>query len=329
MLAVRGIRSLGKEFNNAKKNLASLQGSVNNLSNPQRTFGDQVAPNTSCQQNSMFPFRSHKLYQGPIKAVILDWAGTVVDSGVKAPAFTFMELFRKEGIQITEDEARGPMGTHKRVHIEKILELDVVRQRWLKHKGSEATQKDIDRMYEQFVPTIMSCIHQHSDVIRGVPQTMEKLRNLGVKIGSTTGFPLSILNVILASSSKQGYVPDASVAADEVPAARPCPFMVWACAMRLGVFPPAGLIKVDDTVDGIAEGIAAGCWTVGVAKTSNYIGLSEPELDALPAKVLERKLAQSYDILANAGAHYVVDTVNELPRIVEELNMRLRYGQQP
>ena len=25
--------------------------------------------------------------------------------------------------------------------------------------------------------------------------------------------------------------------------------------------------QVDDTVDGIREGLAAGCWTVGVAKT--------------------------------------------------------------
>ena len=27
------------------------------------------------------------------------------------------------------------------------------------------------------------------------------------------------------------------------------------------------LVKVDDTVDGIGEGVAAGCWTIGIAKT--------------------------------------------------------------
>ena len=45
-----------------------------------------------------------------MKAVILDWAGTVIDSGVFGPIVVFMELFKNEGVPITIDEARGPMG---------------------------------------------------------------------------------------------------------------------------------------------------------------------------------------------------------------------------
>ena len=42
---------------------------------------------------------------------------------------------------------------------------------------------------------------------------------------------------------------------------------MWVNAIRLGVGPVEALVKVDDTVDGIREGIAAGCWTIGIAKT--------------------------------------------------------------
>lgn len=43
------------------------------------------------------------------------FTGTVVDCGVYSPAETFKELFEDEGVPISDEEARGPMGTHKRV----------------------------------------------------------------------------------------------------------------------------------------------------------------------------------------------------------------------
>ena len=43
--------------------------------------------------------------------------GTVVDSGVFAPVLTFQKLFEDEGVPITSDEVRAPMGVHKRVNI--------------------------------------------------------------------------------------------------------------------------------------------------------------------------------------------------------------------
>ena len=44
-------------------------------------------------------------------------SGTVVDSGVFAPVLTFQKLFEDEGVPITSDEVRGPMGVHKRVSL--------------------------------------------------------------------------------------------------------------------------------------------------------------------------------------------------------------------
>jgi phosphonoacetaldehyde hydrolase len=39
----------------------------------------------------------------------------------------------------------------------------------------------------------------------------------------------------------------------------------------MGIYPINAVVKVDNTVPGILEGINAGCWTVGVYKWSNYI----------------------------------------------------------
>ncbi|XP_076324150.1 phosphonoacetaldehyde hydrolase-like isoform X2 [Tachypleus tridentatus] len=275
-------------------------------------------------------YKSTRCYQGQVKAVIFDWAGTVVDCGVLAPALTFCELFKNEGVCITEEEARGPMGTHKRVHIKKILENASVQQQWVKVHGKTVTEEDIDRMYKEFSPTILSCLHKYSNIIDGVVDTVKELRRAyGIKIGSTTGFPKEILQTLLRISESQGYVPEANVAADEVPEARPCPYMVWTCAMRLGVHPIEAVIKVDDTVDGIREGLSAGCWTIAVAKTSNYMGLTEQQLDDLSQLELKQKLGHAYEILINSGAHYVVNTVVELPLVIKDINRRLAGGEKP
>jgi phosphonoacetaldehyde hydrolase len=46
----------------------------------------------------------------------------------------------------------------------------------------------------------------------------------------------------------------------------------------LRVYAPSTVIKVDDTEPGIAEGVAAGCLTVGVAMSGNIFGLSPEDL---------------------------------------------------
>ena len=65
-----------------------------------------------------FVFR--RTYQGPLKAVFLDWAGTTMDYGCYAPAVVFIEVYKRHGVDITIEEAREPMGAHKKVHIRKL-----------------------------------------------------------------------------------------------------------------------------------------------------------------------------------------------------------------
>ena len=102
--------------------------------------------------NPRTEFRTVHKYQGKLKAVVLDWAGTVVDCGVYAPAVAFAEVFKAEGVPITMEEAREPMGTHKKVHIRKITELEPVRRRWFERYGACPNEEDVERMYNNFVP---------------------------------------------------------------------------------------------------------------------------------------------------------------------------------
>lgn len=58
-----------------------------------------------------------------LKAVVLDWAGTVIDFGSFAPMGVFVDVFRRFGVDVTIAEARVPMGLPKWDHIDAMLRI--------------------------------------------------------------------------------------------------------------------------------------------------------------------------------------------------------------
>ena len=164
----------------------------------------------------------------------------------------------------------------------------------------------------------------------GVINELQRKRN--IKIGSTTGYTSQMMDILKVSAEEQGYKPDCIVTADQVPQARPFPYMVWSNAIQLDINPISAIVKVDDTVDGVLEGVTAGCWSVGIAKTGNYMGLNEADLlnlEKSDPSMYKKKLDQAYGILSSAGAHYVIDDITGLPRVIDDIERRLAQGEVP
>lgn len=270
-------------------------------------------------------------YRGPVKAVILDWSGTVADAYVVAPAVVFVDVFRKHGVEISMSEARGPMGLRKDLHIKALTETPEIRERWRKIHGKYPGQAEVDAMFKDFVPMQLACLKRYAKLLPGVAKVTQKLQKQGVKIGSTTGFTRAMVDILEAEAARQGYRPDASVAGDEVVhGARPGPFMVYKNLDMLGVYPIASVVKVDDTVSGVGEALNAGCWGVGVTRYSNYMDMDTPDADKkLPKAELERRLAKTRQILGQAGAHYVIDSIADIEPVIADINARLARGERP
>ena len=169
-------------------------------------------------------FTYQRRYRGPIQAVLLDWAGTTMDYGCMAPAVVFIDVYKRQGVPITMEEARAPMGAHKRVHIEKISQLDSVRGRWKDVHGKLPDAADVDRMFADFVPLQMQCLGDYSSLIPGALEAVGAMRSRGMKIGSTTGYLRDMMAINLRDAKRQGYEPDSTVCASDVPAGRPYPY---------------------------------------------------------------------------------------------------------
>jgi len=272
-----------------------------------------------------------KRYKGKVQAVILDWSGTTADAYVVAPAVVFVEVFKRQKVEISMLEARGPMGLRKDLHIKALTEVDEIKERWKKIHGKYPEQSDVDRMFADFVPLQLDCLRKYTTLLPGVAEVTQRLQKQGIKIGSTTGFVRSMVDILEEDAAKQGYKPDASVAGDEVTSgARPSPHMVYKNLDMLNITPIQSVVKVDDTASGVGEAVNAGCWGIGVTRYSNYMNVDTPEDGKkLSEDEIKKRVAKTKDILEKAGAHYILESIADIEPVIEDINKRLARGERP
>jgi phosphonoacetaldehyde hydrolase len=250
------------------------------------------------------------------KAVLLDWAGTTVDYGSRAPTQVFVEIFRRRGVEITVEEARGPMGRAKHEHIAMVAALPRVAESWQQQHGTIPTDVDVRAMYDEFLPLQKEILKQGSDVIPGIPEAIAELRRQGFGIGSTTGYTRALMEIVIPIAAAGGYRADVVVCSDEVSAGRPTPWMNVRAAELLGVYQFDQIVVVDDTPVGIEAAKNGGMIAVGVSLTGNAMGLSEAEVAQLPEMDLQERLQQIEKDFRMAGAEYVIKSVAELPSLL-------------
>lgn len=255
-----------------------------------------------------------------IKLIVFDWAGTTVDYGSYAPMAVFEEVFKKAGIGLTHEEINAPMGKEKKEHIRSLLSIDRVCHKWCEIYGREWNKSDVEKLYTEFETKLDNLVAKYSIPICGVLDTVDKLRNMGIKIGSTTGYNAKIMENVTAAAKKNGYIPDCVVTPDLTGCGRPAPFMIYECMKQLGVYPIKSVVKVGDTIADILEGKNAGAWSVGILTGSNILGLTEDEYNALPLEEVKKRKKEAELKYIEAGADFVIDNICELPELIDKIN---------
>ncbi len=244
--------------------------------------------------------------------VIFDWAGTMVDFGCRAPVNALLEVFARRGVPVTEEEVRRDMGKAKIDHVRALLEDARIAAAWALATGAAPTARDCDALMHELDPLMREQAALASTLIDGALATVEALRAAGLRVASSTGYTREMMQPVLAAAAAQGYVPEHLVCSGETPQGRPSPLMIYKTCAELGVWPLSRVVKVDDAEAGVAEGRAAGCFTVGVAASGNGVGLSAAALAALPAADRAARFARAAKRLYAAGADRVVDSVADL-----------------
>jgi len=258
-----------------------------------------------------------------IKAIICDWAGTTVDFGCMAPVKVFVDVFAQQGVEVSLEEARKPMGLAKKSHIEALLADSAIAARWKAKFGKAPEASDADFLYGLLEPQLAKTVISHNDIIPGTLELQQWCRANGVKFGSTTGYVSSMMDNIVDAVAAKGFTPDCIVSSDAVPAGRPAPFMVYENMKRMNVWPASKMVKLGDTAADMGEGVNAGLWTVGFTLSGNEAGLTRDEYERLTPTEKATISSRAAAKLKAAGAHYVCDGIWDVIPILEEINSKI------
>jgi phosphonoacetaldehyde hydrolase len=263
-----------------------------------------------------------------IRAVVFDWAGTIVDFGSLAPMGAFVRLFADHGIQISIAQARLPMGLPKLAHIEALGRMPAIAAQWELVKGRIFSTDDAALLLQEFVPMSAASALAHSDFIPGFLDSYAWLKEQGIGVATTTGYTRFIMAPLIEKAAQAGFIPARVICCDDVAESRPSPLGMLECMATLGlVGHSACVVKVDDTAPGLREGINAGCWTVGVAASGNALGWSLEQWTRAGDDAREHALLDARQSLLDAGAHVVVDSVADLRSALVAIESRIAQGE--
>ncbi len=261
-----------------------------------------------------------------IECIIMDWAGTSVDYGCFAPVAAFMESFQAIGVPVTAAETRAHMGLTKVEEIRALFSSERINRCFQEKYGRDYNEEDVQQRYAEFQRVLFSSLADYTDPIPGVVETIANLRAQGIKVGSTTGYTDEMMKIVIPSAAEKGYVIDHCVTSDRLPAGRPYPYMIYQNMIDLAIPSTDCVLKYGDTIADIREGVNAKVWTVGVVMGSNELALTQEEVSSMPVDELQQRKADVRRRMLQAGAHYVVDTIAELPAVIEEINIRMNIN---
>lgn len=263
-----------------------------------------------------------------IRAIVFDWAGTVVDHGCVAPVLALQRVFAAAGVSISEAEARTDMGRAKRDHVRALLAMPRIATIWCSTHGEMPDEEDVDALHDAVEPMMRETGAERATLIPGAERLMA-LAERGIRIGSTTGYTRTMMTDIAPRAARQGYAPEVMVCAGETLVGRPSPLMMWKALVELAAWPASACVKVDDSPVGIQEGRLAGAWSIGVAATGNGVGLDLAALNALEAGERLSRIEAARAELAAAGAHFVIDSVADIEPVLSDISERIARRMQP
>ena len=255
-----------------------------------------------------------------IKGVILDWAGVTIDFGCFAQATVLMEVFKKQGIDITAKEARDAMGLGKKDHIKAILNMKRIENLWKKKHGRKFTDKNVDELHDEFDSELMSILPNYTYLIDGVSEVVKTLKKNKIKIGSTSSYTKDVLEMVVRDTEIKGYSPDFVASVDDAGHGCPYPYMIFKNMQELSLPSVKSVIKLSSTADGIKEGVNAGVISVGVIAGSNEMGLTYSEYKALSKEKKKAASDKIRDTFKKAGANYVIKDITKLPALIEKIS---------
>ena len=262
-----------------------------------------------------------------IKACIFDLGGTIVDRYSMSTFNALHRAFTKYRLPIRDNLIYNDMGLEKTEHIHKILFDPHISRSFLKQYHEYPDTDDTYMILNEFNKIQKESL-KDIDIIPETKDIIDYLRERNILVGVTTGFDKEITDIIINQLDKNDIKIDKYVSSSCLDApSRPYPHMINHIMKDFKIDNPYEVIKLDDTIIGIKEGKMASTWTAGIARWSTNMKIkTKDEFNDLSLFEQDKRLNESREILKSSESNYVLDTLDELPEIIQRLDFGLSFG---
>lgn len=257
-----------------------------------------------------------------IRLCVFNLGGTIVDKFSLSPFYSLKRAFKNEGILVPNALIFKDMGKHKKDHIKEILDDKYIGRCWMNKYGSYPKENDVNDVFTKF------CNIQNNEGINKItilPETKSAIHTLQqnhILTGVTTGFNRETMNKIKQKLNKDSIHINHYVSSTCLnKPSRPYPHMINHIMNNLNIKDPQNVIKLDDTVIGIEEGLNAGCISIGVTRWSSVMKMtSYDEINSLTVEEISQRIYEAENILKSAGAHFVITSLDDLYPLIQKIN---------
>ncbi len=189
------------------------------------------------------------------EAVIFDMDGVLIDS---EPVWKIAmgEVFHAVGCSLTVKDFQQTVG----------LRIDEVIAFWYKHSPWEhATAQEVE---QRIVAKMVELISAQGKPLIGVIETLQFLKNQGLKIGLATSSYSVLIDCVLETLAIKPFF-DFTHSAEHESYGKPHPAVYLTTAENLGVNPLKCLV-IEDSINGVISGKAARMKVVCIPEKTHY-----------------------------------------------------------
>ena len=232
------------------------------------------------------------------------------------PVQAFQEAFAHHGVPVTLEETRKPMGMLKRDHIRTMLRMERIARPGRRPTAARG-EEDVEAVYAQFEPKLFSILDRFSTPKPFAVETAAALREMGLKIGSTTGYTDSMMHIVAPTAARLGYAPDFWISPDGVGGrGRPDPYMIFENLKALEVPSVKNAVKVGTLSPTSGRGqrrrVVSGGHRGQLRPGSGARQSTRP----LTPEVRRDVCRRAEETFRTAGAHFVLNDLSQLPELI-------------
>jgi len=189
----------------------------------------------------------------PVKAVILDMDGVLIDS---EPIWRIAEaaVLAGIGIELTEDDLYGTTG----------VEMGEAVAQWRARSGRQSGQHELPsdaEVVDQIIDQVVAHVRASGQPMAGVREAIVLFERLGLALAVASSSPRRLIDVVCERLGFDNI--GVRCSAVEEAKGKPAPDVYLAAARELGAA-PASCLAIEDTVTGMTAAKAAGMRCIAI-----------------------------------------------------------------